>query len=296
MPNTRNRSIVRRLVAVAAFSLAPACNFPGQIEESGSGTTPAATAETLTLTKVTPEEVTGSFRRGSIGLDFASERHGERVQLSLRLASGAELMTVKGDGALASFSLLGRMNATARMGAQIQMSAPSGDGDAFVKLARTPEFALLPRLSVVLGKRGINGKAYPATLALHVIAERADRMLKGLSETSVTRQALKPDHCRQIPDGCLDFDEDSCKCLKFAPIVDTCQSLLSDPNHDDCFGMCGPGCSTCWESICGDCCYHPGCAAHDTACQICVDSFGLAVDACAACGPLAPFVVAVGGC
>jgi hypothetical protein len=30
--------------------------------------------------------------------------------------------------------------------------------------------------------------------------------------------------------------------------------------------MCGPGCS-CWSWVCGDCCYHYGCARHDSWCR-----------------------------
>jgi hypothetical protein len=30
--------------------------------------------------------------------------------------------------------------------------------------------------------------------------------------------------------------------------------------------MCGNGCS-CWSWVCGDCCYHGGCARHDDWCR-----------------------------
>ena len=32
-----------------------------------------------------------------------------------------------------------------------------------------------------------------------------------------------------------------------------------------CQGLCGPG-ATCWDFVCGDCCYHQGCSDHDTCC------------------------------
>ncbi|XP_031567785.1 uncharacterized protein LOC116302592 [Actinia tenebrosa] len=44
-----------------------------------------------------------------------------------------------------------------------------------------------------------------------------------------------------------------------------CSNLRSDPNNDDCYGMCGRKCN-CWSSVCGDCCYHQGCAEHDYCC------------------------------
>ncbi|XP_019857118.1 PREDICTED: uncharacterized protein LOC109585467 isoform X1 [Amphimedon queenslandica] len=34
---------------------------------------------------------------------------------------------------------------------------------------------------------------------------------------------------------------------------------------NDCFGMCGRGCS-CWFFVCGDCCYHHYCETHDICC------------------------------
>ena len=39
------------------------------------------------------------------------------------------------------------------------------------------------------------------------------------------------------------------------------------PNSgDQCYGMCGYGCD-CWSWVCGDCCYHYGCAVHDSWCR-----------------------------
>jgi len=35
----------------------------------------------------------------------------------------------------------------------------------------------------------------------------------------------------------------------------------------DCEGICGPSCHTCWEYICGDCCFHKGCKRHDKFCK-----------------------------
>ncbi len=43
-----------------------------------------------------------------------------------------------------------------------------------------------------------------------------------------------------------------------------CQAYPNTGN--DCYGMCGPDCS-CWSWVCGDCCYHYGCAVHDNWCR-----------------------------
>ena len=36
--------------------------------------------------------------------------------------------------------------------------------------------------------------------------------------------------------------------------------------RDECFGLCGYGCN-CWRFLCGDCCFHVGCADHDVCCR-----------------------------
>lgn len=45
-----------------------------------------------------------------------------------------------------------------------------------------------------------------------------------------------------------------------------CQNLSSDPNNDDCLGMCGNGCN-CWYHICGNCCRNQLCFEHDKCCR-----------------------------
>lgn len=46
----------------------------------------------------------------------------------------------------------------------------------------------------------------------------------------------------------------------------SCQDLRSDPNNNDCLGMCGYGCS-CWYFICGNCCQNRLCFEHDKCCR-----------------------------
>ena len=36
--------------------------------------------------------------------------------------------------------------------------------------------------------------------------------------------------------------------------------------EDQCIGLCGKGCN-CWWWVCGDCCFHKGCADHDLCCE-----------------------------
>lgn len=44
------------------------------------------------------------------------------------------------------------------------------------------------------------------------------------------------------------------------------QKRCTQPTENDCRGMCGAKCD-CWESVCGDCCYHRGCYEHDLCCK-----------------------------
>lgn len=44
-----------------------------------------------------------------------------------------------------------------------------------------------------------------------------------------------------------------------------CDEMTSDPNGDDCLGLCGAGCK-CWKFVCGDCCFNQGCYEHDLCC------------------------------
>ena len=46
----------------------------------------------------------------------------------------------------------------------------------------------------------------------------------------------------------------------------SCQDLRSDPDNNDCLGMCGYGCS-CWYFICGNCCQNRLCFEHDKCCR-----------------------------
>jgi hypothetical protein len=79
----------------------------------------------------------------------------------------------------------------------------------------------------------------------------------------------------------------SCTCRIPPPPPGPCRpeydgDMRCDPNHDECLGMCGPGCA-CDTIYCGDCRFHQGCYIHDMACKLCTDSYGVAIDACVFC-------------
>jgi len=43
------------------------------------------------------------------------------------------------------------------------------------------------------------------------------------------------------------------------------RQFTTDEVARGCWGLCGPWCQ-CWDHICGDCCWHPGCFQHDQYC------------------------------
>lgn len=170
-----------------------------------------------------------------------------------------------------------------------------GEEAVFDELQAVPEFRLLPVLSKALGKLGYGGSAYPATLPLHVWAMGAyrwqqnhrDGELPPGREPGVVYRIKHPFQDQLTVPNLLDFFYDDvvpCGGTRFGdhifmhppgyeePWDTTCQwDCERYPNRDNgCYGMCGPGCE-CWSAICLDCCYHPGCAIHDSWCRKCDD-------------------------
>jgi hypothetical protein len=115
-------------------------------------------------------------------------------------------------------------------------SALRWEGDMAVldEMLTVPEVKALAYMSRALGVRGITGSEFPASLALHKMARQSAEALA----------------------------------VELEPLSESAgaQLFCSRPTANECYGMCGPGCS-CWSWVCGDCCYHYGCARHDTWCR-----------------------------
>lgn len=177
-----------------------------------------------------------------------------------------------------------------------------GNYPVFERMLGVPEFETLPTLSRVLGFVGVTGDAFPSALGLHYAGMcaakflrargRFDRLPPEPEEPQPTPIYRLPDPLRNRLinfrlgiDGFLEWDP--IPCIEVEPpnpsdytaeaweqIIERqpppCGELrpCNDyPNSDDgCFGMCGDGCS-CWRWVCGDCCWHPGCAVHDAFCR-----------------------------
>ncbi len=206
----------------------------------------------IALTAATPERVTGSYIDPTgIGVNFDSARVGDTLFFDLTTRTGAKLVHAETVGDTYVFSYMGgRLTLTIDKSwvAAVQAEPDGGPasqdetamhwvGDMTVldEMLSVPEVKLFPWMSRALGAQGFTGSAYPATLALHKMA-------------------------RQSADA-LDIQVPS---LDVAPENDN--AYCSRPTANECYGMCGNGCS-CWSWVCGDCCYHGGCAKHDSWCR-----------------------------
>jgi hypothetical protein len=157
-----------------------------------------------------------------------------------------------------------------------------GDVDAVAELAARPEMKLLPDLSQRLGEMGLDGQSHPAALPLHLIALRSAQAgtTEGATPAEPGRQiqgidpnrpgfVCTPIKCAGGGTACLGGNGCSNGFPDYCPRAGG-TDLLSDPCHNQCYGMCGPKCNNpCWTWVCGDCKYHSGCAAHDDWCGGC---------------------------
>jgi len=196
----------------------------------------------LQLSSDSKERLTGQFRRDGVTVRFDSVRVGEVFRFEILRADGSSL--VRGE-------LVDQQFVTTVLGGKLRLAYAtddseedlvlSGDENAVAELEATPEYAILPWLSHELGVRGYNGRDYPSALAMHMfnktVAERTGVVLPAADSIglSVEDQSEEEGYC-------------------------------SRPTANSCYGMCGPGC-TCWSFVCGDCCYHSGCARHDSYCR-----------------------------
>jgi hypothetical protein len=236
------------LVSVAALALV-ACRPVSPTAESVS-----ESQDGLTLTSSTGERLTGVYDNGrGLVLQFDSSRVQDNLYFDLKAGTvGTPLIHIETKGDTYEFTYMGgkltmhttkAFVAAAKAQQDVQPDGVSTDGfiwegdrSALDEMLQVPEVAALPFLSRALGARGFTGNQFPATMAVHKIARQSAEGL-GIS----------------------------------VPKLDTVQSVGSYcqayPNQgNDCYGMCGNGCS-CWSWVCGDCCYHGGCAQHDTWCR-----------------------------
>jgi hypothetical protein len=223
----------------------------GNTSTGSSDPTPQVGADGVALTASSSNRLTGSYTDAAGNLlKFDSARIDDNLYFDLTGNGGRSIIHIETIGDNYEFSYMGgalKMHTTKAFVEQAKAQAqanPDGvstdgfvfDGDthALDAMLQLPEIAQLPALSRALGVRGITGSAFPASLALHKAARQSADAL-GI-------------HVEKLD----------------TPVSGYCQDLRGTGN--DCYGMCGPDCS-CWSWVCGDCCYHYGCAVHDSWCR-----------------------------
>ena len=111
----------------------------------------------------------------------------------------------------------------------------------------SPEALLIVHAAEGLGENlGVMGNEEPAILPFYAVA---------------LRLAKTRDQEEELVDNGSDFE------AMVQGRYPNCNRRTCPPcREDQCMGMCGRRCS-CWWIVCGDCCWHRGCASHDTCCR-----------------------------
>jgi hypothetical protein len=231
--------------ALAMVACAPASPVAESTSEAHDG---------LTLSSSTGARLTGTYDNGKgLVLQFDSSRVQDDLYFDLKAGTvGKPLLHIETQGDTYQFTYLdGRLTMhTTKAFVAAAKAQPDGqpngvstdgfiwEGDRGVldEMLQVPEVAALPFLSRALGARGFTGNQFPATMAVHKIARQS---AEGLGI--------------QVPQ--LDATQS---------VGSYCQAYPNSGNQ--CYGMCGNGCN-CWSWVCGDCCYHSGCATHDDWCR-----------------------------
>lgn len=234
-----------------ALTLVTVALAAGCFDPDADPTPTSTTTDGVTIRISTPEHLAGDYASASgVKLSFDSARSGDVLYLDVRDGAGHVLVHADTEAMDYVFSYLDgkatmrvakdwveRVRAEEDGGPASQEDAMRWTGDPSVldEMLLYPEVAALPWLSRTLGGMGYTGADFPASLALHKIARQSADAL------GIELPPLAEANAEEV-------------------------GYCSRPTANECYGMCGPGCS-CWSWVCGDCCYHGGCAKHDTWCR-----------------------------
>lgn len=243
------------VLVLLSFALAACASDPApsgtESAPSEGITASAAPNDGITLTTSTRERLTGkyvdpthgitiAFDLAKVGDDVFASVTGNEGRPILRLETTADAYTILyTSGAL-------KLTTTKDFIRQARQQAPDSvstdgfvfDGDMHVldAMLQMPEIAKLPELSRALGARGFTGSEFPPSLVLHKMARQAAGALD-INLAPLEAKGNANGYCYAYPN-----------------------------TANACYGMCGSGCG-CWSWVCGDCCYHHGCAVHDSWCR-----------------------------
>lgn len=240
-----------KLYALAAVVALAGCQTFEQAPAPAPEPTP--TGDGVTLRVATPDRIAGSYvDAAGGGINFETARSGDNLYMHITTRSGRELIHAETTADSYHFRYLdGRLKLEVSKAwvEEVRAEEPGGPasqdtsqmkwtGDMAVldEMVALPEVRSLPHLSRALGVAGYTGNAYPAVLPLHKMARQSAEAL-GINVEPIVTADSENSLCQAYPNA-----------------------------GNQCYGMCGNGCS-CWSWVCGDCCYHNGCARHDDWCR-----------------------------
>lgn len=296
----RNRIAMGIWLGVAALA-AQGCSADASETAEHSPTT-AVEGEKLSSLSSELGHLSGVFVKNgeSLVFDVNSDQHGSALRLST--IDGEELYSVVTD-ARGSEMRVGRgfhsfLPASAAKAASRPRNASpmgfdsSGDLRAELQALKRTPFALLPALGAALGRRGFDGRSSRPAMQIDLLALEFTQ--QGILEldraTAAATNRLFSGNDDVVAPAAPALNTSDGVGVKSSALSDACNSgvgrralgdMRSDPCEDDCFGMCGPGCTS-WDWLCGDSNVHALCWQHDSA--FCPDAsiFNLDYDACMA--------------
>ena len=124
-------------------------------------------------------------------------------------------------------------------------------------LSMSQEALLIIEAAKAIGSLGILGSDYPAVMKFYLLALRLSTARTSIESESVISFKSYPIDGRGRGKRATRCSENQGG--------DICETCPFRQGSNNCFGMCGKGCS-CWRFLCGDCCVHQYCLTHDNCC------------------------------
>ena len=240
----------------------------------------------LTVIVITQEHLQGQYYGSAGGIHFHTTVNSSHVSLFVTTESGEPVLNILHHVDL-SMTMMGAKNATflviesksghktymdyvipntltnliqSMMVGQVNMSTDivqqldnktvaQTQHSSLQNLASSKEASLIIEAAIALGEHGIQGTEYPAAMSFYQLALKLARTGKAI-ESNFTLNEKESKEPRQRRGVTCD---------------DECERCPFQYDNNDCFGLCGYGCS-CWHFVCGDCCVHQFCLTHDQCC------------------------------
>ena len=132
-------------------------------------------------------------------------------------------------------------------------------------LAMSYEALLIIEAAQALGDRGIMGMEYSSVMSFYQLALRLAYAREN-SDTENEGDGIDSELDTRAYHQHRQRRAESCSNGATCPSGSCPYALVRGGYRNDCFGLCGYGCS-CWSFVCGDCCVHHYCLTHDDCCR-----------------------------